>query len=125
MVQYLRHICLILAFLAPTVFAEPLLPDSAYLLMNAYASTNVTTSAYVQLTAATTVPSTAVIVSDTSGKILKIAIGASGHEVDKLYIGPSELGVRYPLIVPKGSRISVKAIDASATTGYLLLSFTK
>lgn len=85
-----------------------------------YASTNVTTSAYVTLVAATTIPTASLLITDTSGKVIKIAVGPAGSEIDLFQVSVSgTMFIDIPLNqIPQGSRLSLKAIDASATTGY-------
>ena len=87
-------------------------------LYNVYSTTNVTTAAYVQLTAATTIATTAVEVFDSSGQFLLLGVGAAGSEVVQLNITPGGNGL-IPLYIPAGSRIAVKALSANATTGTL------
>lgn len=87
----------------------------------AYATTNVTTSAYVTLVAS--IPACSKIqILDTSGKILKLAIGAAGSEID-ICTCPVTGSIVVPTYIPAGQRLSIKAIDASATTGYNAVSF--
>lgn len=86
-----------------------------------YASTNVTTGAYVQLIASTPIPTARIEILDTSGKILKLAVGAAGSEVDICSV-PVSGSIVLPYYIPAGSAISIKAIDASATSGYNVLS---
>lgn len=86
-----------------------------------YAATNVTTAAYVVLIASTSVATSRLQILDTSGKILKLAIGASGSEVD-ICACPVSGNTVINYYVPQGSQISIEAIDASATTGYNVLS---
>lgn len=90
--------------------------------VHSYASTNVTTSAYVTLVASTPYTTCKVVVQDTSTKIIKLAVGSAGNEVDLATAPVSGMYV-LPTCVPASSRISAKAVDASATTGYNILSF--
>lgn len=86
-----------------------------------YASTNVTTSAYVTLVAST--PSSSKLqITDTSGQLLKFAIGAAGSEVDVCTCAVSGT-VIVPFYIPAGQRLSIRAVNASATTGYNAVSF--
>lgn len=86
-----------------------------------YASTNVTTSAYVTLIAST--PSFSKLqITDTSGELLKIAVGAAGSEIDICTCAVSG-SIIVPVYVVAGQRLSIKAINASATTGYNAVSF--
>jgi hypothetical protein len=87
-----------------------------------YAGTNVTTSAYVQLVASSPVSVSRLQVCDTSTKLLKIATGAAGFETDRFTVQISGC-VSIPYYFPPATRFSIKAIDASATTGYNTLSF--
>lgn len=88
---------------------------------NIYSTTNITTSAYVQLVASTTNVINTVHIFDSSGQAMIFSVGASGSEVDQLYIPPG--GDTYAIAIPAGSRIAYKALSASATSGYLLMSF--
>lgn len=95
--------------------------DTARVHAHSYASTNVTTSAYVTLIASTTVSAKAVQVCDTSGKVLKIATGAAGSEVDRFTVQVSGCTVVSYYLAP-GTRLAIEAIDASATSGYNTVS---
>lgn len=86
-----------------------------------YSSTNVTTGAYVTLIASTSIPTARLQILDTSGKILRLAIGAAGSEVDICSTAVSGV-VIIPYYIPAGTRIAIEAIDANATTGYNVLS---
>lgn len=86
-----------------------------------YSSTNVTTSDYVTLFASTPISVSKIQILDSSTKILKVAIGASGDEID-ICTCPVSGTVIIPVFIPQGTRISIKAIDASATTGYNVVS---
>lgn len=89
-----------------------------------YATTNVTTSAYVTLVASTPIPVSHILVADNSGHILKIAAGSTGFEVD-LFSCPLSGSIVIPIAptLPAGTRLSIKAIDANATTGFNVVSF--
>jgi hypothetical protein len=88
-------------------------------LRNAYGTTNVTTSAWTQLTAALPSGVSAIQVFDTSGQSVAIGVGAPGAEVHKLTIGPNSNGMITPMRLEAGQRISVKALSATASTGEL------
>ncbi len=85
------------------------------------ASVNVTTSAYSTLIASTAISCSALGITDTSTKILKLAIGEAGAEIDICQC-PVSGSVVIPYFIPAGTRISIKAIDANATTGYNITS---
>lgn len=88
---------------------------------NDYSSVNVTTAAYVQLVASTTSATNLLQVFDSSGQTMIIAVGAAASEIDQCYIFPGGQG-DIPLAIPAGSRVSVKAKTASATSGYLAIN---
>ncbi|SRR5579875_3078589 len=96
--------------------------SSVALARNVYSSTNVTTSAYVQLISSLPAAVNEVNIFDSSGQLLVLAVGAPGFEVDKLYITPGGTGT-VDLAIPSGSRIAIKAVSANATTGFLAISF--
>lgn len=87
---------------------------------NVYSSTNITTSAYVQLIASTTSAANYLDIFDSSGQAMILAVGASGSEVIQGYISPG--GDQVPLHIPAGSRVAYKALTSNATAGYLLMS---
>lgn len=83
---------------------------------NVYSTTNVTTSAYVQLIASTSGITNVIETFDTSGQTLEIAFGASGSEVNKFLIFPGGNG-RNTCAIPSGTRISIRAVSATASSG--------
>lgn len=93
--------------------------NSVQRIRNVYSTTNVTTGAWVQLTAATTdVVSTAEIF-DSSGQVMQLATGAAGSEVAiPLYVTPGGNG-QIRLLIGKGVRLSVRAVTATASVGEL------
>lgn len=98
--------------------------DSVQLVRNDYTSTNVTTGAYVQLIASTSDVIETMFIFDSSGQTLFFAVGAAASEVNKFYIVPGGNGW-VPLEIPAGSRISVKAVSATASAGELNIAFFK
>jgi hypothetical protein len=88
---------------------------------NVYSSTNITTSAYVQLVASTSNVVNTVHIFDSSGQAMIFAVGGSGSEVIQVYVPPG--GDTFTLHIPAGSRIAYKALTATASAGYLLMSF--
>lgn len=100
------------------------LSSKADVIYNSYASTNVTTSAYVTLSAATRTSFSKVSICDTSGKFLKLASGAAGSEHDLFPFGfdaSNGACVVIPTYVPEGTRLSIKALSATASTGFLAI----
>lgn len=86
-----------------------------------YSGSNVTTSAYTTLFNSTPISCSKLQILDTSTKILKLAVGPAGSEVDVCSVAVSGVVV-LPYYVVAGSRISIKAVDATASTGYNVTS---
>lgn len=93
---------------------------------NNYASVSVTTGAWVQLVAATPVGTTKSIseieIFDSSGQTLQLGFGGAGSEVAQIYILPGGNG-KIPLMVPSNTRISIKAVSATASVGEIDINF--
>lgn len=96
--------------------------DTSMVSVYSYAGGNVTTGAYVQVIASTPTSIGRLQIVDTSTKILKIAIGPSGSEKDICTTAVFSGATIVPYFIPAGTRISIKAIDATATAGYNILS---
>lgn len=86
---------------------------------NDYTSTNVTTGAWVQLIASTAAVINCITVFDSSGQTLKLGTGAAASETIALIIPPGGLGGCIPLKIAAGTRLSIRAISATASTGEL------
>jgi hypothetical protein len=83
---------------------------------NVYSSTNVTTGAWVEVVAATAHAFTWIAIFDSCGQTLELGAGAALSESRILVIPPGGMyGV--PLGVAAGTRLSLRAISASCTTG--------
>lgn len=119
MLKYLKLLALLL--LCSTANAAV---NSAQVNVLAYASTNVTTSAYITLVASSPVSVSKLEVCDTSGQILKIAVGASGSETDIVTTTVSGC-IIVPIFLGSGVRLSIKAISATASTGFSVVSFVQ
>jgi len=91
------------------------------LIRNDYSSVNVTTGAYVQLVASTAADINKLDVFDSSGQTLVVAVGAAASEVDQFYVYPGGNGYLY-LNIPSGSRLSIKAVSATANVGELVIN---
>lgn len=91
------------------------------LVRNDYTSTAVTTGAYVQLIASTAALTNTVEIFDSSGETLVFATGAAASEVDQFYINPGGNG-QISFSIPSGTRISIKAVSATASVGYINLN---
>jgi hypothetical protein len=86
-----------------------------------YTSGTVTTGAYTQLDASLAGDCNSIEIFDSSGETLLLATGAAASEVDLLYITPGGNG-RIPVRIASGTRLSVKAVSASASAGELVLN---
>lgn len=95
---------------------------SRLLYRNDYSSVNVTTSAYVQVTASVTGNPCRWYIADTSGSAIILATGAAGAEIDRLYIGPGGNDAPYELVVASGTRVAIKALDVNATSGQIIIT---
>jgi hypothetical protein len=89
---------------------------------NDYTSTSVSTSAYTQLIASTANTYSTVEIFDSSGQTLVLAIGGAGSEVNQFIIFPGGNG-RIPYTIASGSRISIKALSATANAGEIDINF--
>lgn len=89
---------------------------------NDYSSVNVTTAAYVQLVASLTSATTEIEIFDSSGQTLVLAVGAAASEVDQIFVFPGGQG-RTPLAIAAGSRVSIKAVSATASVGEISINF--
>ncbi len=96
--------------------------SSVLLFNNINSSTNITTSAYVQITASTSSAINRLYIADTSGQSFIIATGASGSEVNQLYVGPGGNDYPYELNIPASTRVAVKALSANMTAGALTIT---
>jgi hypothetical protein len=89
---------------------------------NDNSSNNITTAAYLQLVAATSVITSRVEVYNQSASSIYFAVGAAASEINQFIIPPGGNGF-VPLQIASNSRVSVKAVDANATTGSLIVNF--
>ena len=97
---------LLLMLLPISSFAQ-----SPYQIRNVYSVNPVTTSAWVQLIASTSVVANKVAIFDSCGQTMQLGFGAAGSEVQNLIIPPG--GGGFPLNIPAGTRISLRAISAT------------
>lgn len=88
-----------------------------------FSASNVDNSAWVELIAATAGNSKLAQIFMSSGEPLEFAFGASASEVSKGFIFPGGNG-NQNLVIPSGTRVSVKAVNAvTVSTGQLLVNF--
>jgi len=88
---------------------------------NDYTSGPVTTAAYVTLIASTSAAAKEIEIFDSSGQTLKLAVGAAASEVDQILVFPGGNG-RVKLAIPAGTRLSIKAVSASASVGEIAIN---
>jgi hypothetical protein len=90
---------------------------------NDCSSVNITTAAYVQLTASLGASVNCMQVFDTSGQSFVIATGAAASEVDQFYVPPGCDGVIFPIVIASATRVAIKAVSGNATSGEVLVNF--
>lgn len=88
---------------------------------NVYSTTNVTTTAYVSLIT-TSSAINSIDIFDSSGQTLVLSTGASGSQVDKMYIVPGGNG-RVDISIPTSTQVWLKAVSANATVGEFNATF--
>ncbi len=93
--------------------------DSVY---NNYASTGVTTGAWVQMIASTAAVINALYITDTCGQVLELGTGAAASETRKLLIPRGGMAEPVWLAIPSGTRISLRAISGNCSTGDFVLT---
>lgn len=86
---------------------------------NAYASTAVTTGAWVQLIASTAAVINSITIFDSCGQTLELGTGAAASETRKLIIPPGGIEGMVGLAIPAATRVSVRAISATCSSGEL------
>lgn len=87
-----------------------------------YSTTNVTTAAWVQLIASLNYDVTRVEIFDSSGQTLMLGLGASGSESNYFDITPGGNGM-VDAKISKGSRISLRALSSTASSGEITINF--
>lgn len=92
---------------------------SAYI---SYASTGVTTGAWVQIVASTAAAVAALHVFSGCGEVLELGTGGSGSEVRQLLIPPGGPAERIMLTIPASTRLSLRGVSGNCSAGYFTLS---
>lgn len=103
----------IATFTTPKVYS-----DSAYY---DYSGGSVTTAAWTQVIASTAADISLLCVTDTSGQVMQIGSGAAAAET-RVFLIARGSSACIPLFIMAGTRISVRAVSATASTGELVLS---
>jgi hypothetical protein len=96
--------------------ASPVGRSYADSIRNVYSSTTVGTVSWVQVSASTAATMNVVSIFDSCGQVLELGVGALGSEVRKTLIPPGGL-YNWPLLIPGGSRISLRAVSATCSKG--------
>lgn len=89
---------------------------------NAYASVNVTTGAWVELIASTAATINCLTLFDSSGQTLELGTGAAASETRKLIIPPGGHDGCIPLAIPASTRVAIRAVSGTASTGEIDLT---
>lgn len=87
-----------------------------------YGSNNVTSGAWVQVDASTAGVFNLITIFSSCANALELGTGAGAAETRVLLIPPGGLDAPIPLAIPAGTRLSVRAISTSCTTGNLILT---
>lgn len=88
---------------------------------NAYASVNVTTGAWVQLIASTAAAINLLCVTDTGGQVMELGTGAAASET-RIMLVATGWSACLPIRIAASTRISVRAVTATANTGNLTIT---
>lgn len=112
-----KKILLLLAVVISSsqVIAQPIVGPIAQV-RTLYTGSNVTTGGWTEVVASTSAQVSSIEIFDSSGSVLALGVGSAGNEVTQLYILPGGNGL-LNLLVPSGSRISLKAISANPANG--------
>ena len=86
-----------------------------------YSSGNVTTAAWTQLIATTAADINLLCITDQSGQVMELGVGAAASESRIFLVAPGFSGC-IPIRIASGSRVAVKAVSATASSGYLTIS---
>ena len=90
-----------------------------------YSSQNVSSS-YVTLVASTDRSFGSLMLSDSSGQVIVLAVGAAGSEKDLIHFpvnGTETVNLGNSSQVPLGSRLSIKSLTSTASSGVCGISF--
>lgn len=96
--------------------------DCVSTVRNVYSSTPVTTGAWVQLVASTSIAVKEIEIFDSSGQTMELGLGGAGSEVRKLLVIPGGNGKVF-CVIPAGSRVSIRAVSGSASVGEIDVNF--
>jgi len=106
----------------PVSVSENLLDLVGTGVVHSYASGNVTTATWVELIASTAAQITQLIIGDSGGQVMELGVGAAASEVRILLIPEGGIDVPFNILIAAGSRLSVRAVSATANAGYLVIN---
>lgn len=122
--KFFSALLLVCAF----AFASPAhaLVDSAKGVVYQDSQGTITTTAFTTMVASLTKAVKGITITNTSTSDLQLGIGASSSEQVQLVIpgnGASAVPVFYPIALSQGLRISLRALDSSASVGKQVINF--
>lgn len=87
------------------------------------AAAAIATTGYTEIATSTSAPASAMQICNTTGSLIKIAIGAAASEEDiPFYVPTGEVSPIIPIEIAKASRISARAVDANSSGGQLVVN---
>lgn len=87
-----------------------------------YSSSNVGTGAWVQVDATTAAAFNLILIFSSCGNTLELGTGAAASETRVLLIPPGGLDAPTPLAIASGTRLSVRSIAGTCSSGNLVLT---
>lgn len=90
---------------------------------NAYASTSVTTGAWVELVSSLGSAVNGLTVFDSCGQTLELGTGAAAAETRVALIPPGGLDGVFPLAIAASTRVSIRAVSGNCTVGEIDINF--
>lgn len=81
-----------------------------------------TTSAWVEIEDSLPASVSRIQIYESSGQIVQMGIGPSGSETGIYYIMPNTVAT-IPFKLDEGMRLAIKAVDADASVGDLIINF--
>lgn len=91
-----------------------------------YASTSVSSAAWVQLIASTSDTIKHLTLFESGGYAMEIGIGAAASEVRLFVVPPGGFNGELPFPIPSGSRVSIRCLEVvTVSTGLIVANFLK
>ncbi len=90
--------------------------------INLYASTNVTTSEWVEIKSATAAAIKSITLFDSCGQTLELGVGAEDAETRVLLIPPGGIDGQFNLSIAASSRLALKAVTGNCTSGAFVMT---